>query len=368
MKINNRLQNLDIARSVAILMVILIHSVESLEYSKVLYGTISISLAKWGVETTLFIIGRIGVPIFFMLSGALMGKREIENITEHYKNRLLPFVRVTIVWILIYRIFYFFLNWTNYDILSIKNIILEILFLNPTIANHLWFMPTIIGIYMMMPFINKLILHVKVKHIFIFVILNCIFYSIFPTLNILLKSLELNIFNGDIYTPIDHIFLGGIYLNYYICGHLIINNDTLKNVATKKLIGTIIITTILAVLSQFILYHKKILLGLNFFWYDSLYIYIISVCCFSLITRQKINLNSNVSNFIHNISKFSFGIYVIHRIFMDFIIKYLGIMSIKISIKVIIVYLATFLLSYFSVKIISLNYYTSKFLINLKSA
>jgi surface polysaccharide O-acyltransferase-like enzyme len=366
MKTNIRLQNLDIARTIAILMVILIHTIESVEYSKVLYGTTSVSLIKWGIETTLFIIGRIGVPIFCMLSGALMGKRKIENLSEHYKGRVLPLIITTAIWIITYRIFYFFLNGMNYDILSIKSIILEIIFLNPTIANHLWFMPMIIGIYIMMPFINKLIQHLKSREIYIFVILNCIFYSIFPTLNMLLKSFEINIINGDLYTSIDHIFLGGIYLNYYICGYLIINRDAFKNITSRKLINISIVTTILAILSQFMLYHKKILPGVNFFWYDSLYIYIISICCFMLITKSKINLSNKTSNLIYSISRFSFGIYLIHRIFMDFTIKYLNFLSIKILIQMIIVYLITFFLSYLALKIISLNQYASRILINLK--
>lgn len=65
MKINNEREvNLDYARDIAIIMVLLIHTVEDLEYGKILDGSLYLSNLKWFIETLLFIIGIIGVPIF----------------------------------------------------------------------------------------------------------------------------------------------------------------------------------------------------------------------------------------------------------------------------------------------------------------
>lgn len=266
--------NIDIARTIAIIMVLLIHTVEDLEYGKVLCDNLHISNIKWFIETILYIIGRIGVPIFCMLSGALMGKRNIENLKEHYKIRVLPMMRVTIIWMLAYRVLFFFLYGNNEDLFNIKSIIMELVLFNPSTANHLWFMPMIIGIYIMMPFINRLIQNLKTKELYVFIILNILFCFFIPTLNLLLKTIGIINVNNNIFTSIDYSFLGGAYLNYYIIGYMVVNRNAFIGISEFKVKCVSIITLILSLLSQFNIYIKSLKVNSNFFWYNSIYIYI----------------------------------------------------------------------------------------------
>ncbi|VDG69839.1 acyltransferase 3 [Clostridium carnis] len=172
---SGRQENLDLARMLAILSVILIHTVEDVEYMQVLNGTLNIPIFRCVLEIIMFIAGRSGVFIFCMLTGALMGNRNIDNIKEHYINRVAPMIITTISWTIIYRLFYFFHNNMNYDLLNIKEGILEIALLNIKISNHLWFMPMIIGIYITMPFINILMKNLDDRQIILFITLNTIF-------------------------------------------------------------------------------------------------------------------------------------------------------------------------------------------------
>ena len=103
----NRIIYLDIARTFAIIFVVLCHSVE-LIYKMNLQGWISISLNARIFKTIVFTLGRIGVPLFLFLTGYLLLNRKYDNdadIKKFYKKNLLPLIVTTEVWILIYNIY-----------------------------------------------------------------------------------------------------------------------------------------------------------------------------------------------------------------------------------------------------------------------
>lgn len=89
-KNNIRIQSFDIARSFAIICVVLCHSIE-FAYSNVYYLNLSENSQIFRI--IFFTISRLGVPIFLFLTGALILKKQIESdddILKFYKNNLLP--------------------------------------------------------------------------------------------------------------------------------------------------------------------------------------------------------------------------------------------------------------------------------------
>lgn len=360
---SRRQENLDLARMLAILSVILIHTVEDLEYMQVLNGTLNVPLFRCVIEIFISILGKSGVFIFCMLTGALMGNRNIDNIKEHYIHRVVPMVITTISWTIIYRLFYFFNNNMNYDLLNFKEIVLEIALLNVKISNHLWFMPMIIGIYITMPFINKLIKNLSDRQIILFIILNTIFCIALPTLDLNLKGL--GVIDTTLDTLIDYRFLGSQYLNCYIIGYLIMNKNFLKNISVKRILYTDIIVTLLAIINQLFLFLRgEDMQIINILQTNSLYIYIISILNFLLITRNRIKINFKLKQAIYSISKLSFGIYLSHRLFMVLIVNHLNKLYMEVLVKICIVFITTFIFSYFTSFIISKNKYTAKILMN----
>lgn len=360
---SGRQENLDLARMLAILSVILIHTVEDVEYMQVLNGTLNIPIFRCVLEIIMFIAGRSGVFIFCMLTGALMGNRNIDNIKEHYINRVAPMIITTISWTIIYRLFYFFHNNMNYDLLNIKEGILEIALLNIKISNHLWFMPMIIGIYITMPFINILMKNLDDRQIILFITLNTIFCIALPTLELNLKGL--GVINTTLETLIDYRFLGSQYLNCYTIGYLIMNRNFLKNISLKRIVYIDIIIIFLAITNQIFLFLKgENMQIINILQTNSLYIYIISILNFLLLTRNKIKISFKLEKVIYSISKLSFGIYLSHRLFMVLIVDNLNKFFMGALVKICIVFITTVIFSYVTSFIISKNKYTSKILMN----
>ncbi|MFY9198788.1 MAG: acyltransferase family protein [Acutalibacteraceae bacterium] len=71
-----RIAWLDYARSIAIVCVCICHSTE-IFYHGVLIGESDVTNALWFLLNSLYTFGRIGVPLFLMLTGALMLGKDI---------------------------------------------------------------------------------------------------------------------------------------------------------------------------------------------------------------------------------------------------------------------------------------------------
>ena len=82
---NNRIQSFDIARTFAIMCVVLCHSVET-AYSNINYTQLSNISQIFRI--VFFTVGRLGVPIFLFLTGALTLKKQIENDEEMLSTRI----------------------------------------------------------------------------------------------------------------------------------------------------------------------------------------------------------------------------------------------------------------------------------------
>lgn len=71
----NHIVYIDVARCVAILCVVACHAIE-LDYYFVRFGKMEVTIASWIFQNVIFTIGRLGVPLFLMITGALMLGRE----------------------------------------------------------------------------------------------------------------------------------------------------------------------------------------------------------------------------------------------------------------------------------------------------
>lgn len=85
---SNRIVKLDMARTFAILCVVLCHC------SEMIYTQQSVKVAELGISSRIFMfgtftIGRLGVPIFLYLSGILLLKKTIDSDED-----ILSFIRI----------------------------------------------------------------------------------------------------------------------------------------------------------------------------------------------------------------------------------------------------------------------------------
>lgn len=279
----------DILRVIAMIMVIIVHVANVYSRS---FGLIS--NRSFFISLLFNTLSRVSVPIFFMISGALLLDREFD--LKKYRNRILKYILLIIIWDIIYLVWeYFYLGVTYTKLYK--------LVLNPYRA-HLWFLYSILIVYILQP-ILRLLLY-KISDNFKFILL-CI-WLIISTISIINSSATLAL---TIVT----------YIGFFILGKYIY--DFIKSNDLKKYNFIIIITILICLLtSVFLNYLSSIRYHMFYnlyFAYKTPFITVASLCLYALII---INYKKDTLNMlIIKLSSLSLGVYLIHGIFLDITVK-----------------------------------------------
>ena len=140
---SSREYSFDILRVISMVMVIIIHV--SNVYSRS-FGVISNK--SFFISLIFNTFSRVSVPIFLMISGALLLNREFN--LKKYLKRLFKFIILIVVWDIIYLVWEYLYLGVTYN--NLYKLIFE-----PYRA-HLWFLYTILILYALQPILRKILL------------------------------------------------------------------------------------------------------------------------------------------------------------------------------------------------------------------
>ena len=240
------------------------------------------------------------IGLFFMVSGYLL--LPIKHDTESFlRKRLGKVIAPTSFW----SIFYIAANFIQggYKDSWIKELI-SIPFSaqgNPV----LWFMYTMIGLYLLAPIISRWIENASRKEMEFYLGL----WGISLCYPILTSFVSIN--QGN--TGILYYFTG--YVGYFILGsYLKKYPERISFKCILPLMGISIVAPIICKVAQ---------INVNFyevFWYLSIFVVIQCVFWFQTIQKIKLKLSSRVETILTQISNLSFGIYLIHIFIMRYIL------------------------------------------------
>ena len=359
---SNRIIWMDFARFFAIILVVFTHAQEQANNNDLTVGSLSI----------FYSIHRIGVPLFFLLTGSLVLTKLAQNynnmklfgknnsvsletnsfMIKNCKNVMMGgvanFYIKRIPQFFIVLVFYSVATNFIYDFLiegsSFKEAIKTGLLKNGIrradngSAIQLWFLYTIIAIYLISPFLSVLLKHLTTKQILWFTILCLITGTVqtsFPgSYNLLLNRMGDN-------------FLGSL-LPYFIIGYLIQSRDIkLSTFYFKGIAVVILILTVLVV--YFVELRHGFINSLH--WYSTSFpLFISSTCVYLLI--KSFNYTKTIS-IVTSVSIYSFGIFLSHYFFL-YIIKYFYVLNFgddhNFIFKLILFFFLPFICGYFFTK------------------
>lgn len=329
----------DIVRVIAITLVIFTHVHEALRINDIF------------LKSLFYSIDRIGVPLFFMLSAALLLPREIPNIGKFYKKRIPQFIFLIFFYsVLTSTITLFGDGMELKEALSkaIKNYN-GLYPANNGSAIHLWFMYTIIGLYLIAPFLGKLLNKLSTKEILLFLLLSLLVSQLKETLIILTeKPVLFNFINR-----VGYDFFGA-YLNFYLIGYLIVNrNIHISNLHATALLIFPILGNVL-----FETHINNFINGLH--WYSSSLSIVLSSIGAFILCRNTLPKIKRKITIIESIAKYSFGIYLSHVIFIYLLNKSIPINNL--TIKITLLFTCSFITSYLFTALLSKSRFT-KFLV-----
>lgn len=287
--------HLDQMRVISCIMVIAIHVCN-------IYNRAFPDLSQIDYSIAAFInsFSRISVPIFFMVSGALMAGRE-PNIKKSL-DRFLKYFIITIFWC----VFYFIWGITYLD----KTFDYHDILTTPT-SKHLWFLYALLSIYLALPLIQTLIRNLSDKIFYYMLILFGV--SVFG-------GYILDFIGVSVQYPIA-IISQNQYLFFFVLGYVLYNKKD-KITEKTKYIGLVFVvcgvavTVCTCVVSFIQNVHKDV-----FFQYRNPMLVLASISAFIIMLRFPKNIPQAWEKFVRHVSDNSFGIYVFHAVFLNIIDK-----------------------------------------------
>ncbi|MDF9824772.1 surface polysaccharide O-acyltransferase-like enzyme [Breznakia sp. PF5-3] len=341
-----RVLYLDVCRIVATFFMVMIHVVAPL------WGGTSASSDEWGIMNIYDSIARFCVPLFLMISGALMlDKNKEKSTTDLFKKNILRIIIAFVFWSAIYLIPYYF-----YDGVRVKT---QFMLKFQGGHYHMWFLFTILGIYLMIPLIKSFIYDdKKCKY---FLILWLVFSIIIPNIY-LISELFPNLphflqdefrFLSTLSEKIQPSLVLG-YVGYFVLGYYLHNKEI-----SSKLTTIINISAIIGIVATIIMTKRvSILRGENvMYFYEFLTPNVLLPSIAVMISAKKLvpnEMNLTMTKVLTSLSKLSLGIYLSHALF-EIILRRNGINvnSLNYMYMVPILTLLIYLLSAFTTYIIS---------------
>ncbi len=315
---NKRVLSFDLIRTFAILGVVATHT-EAITASTTNYlGGIS-----WWLANTLHSLAAVSIPLFVMLTGALVLTKA--KISWGYIGPKI--VRLFIIPLLFWWPLYYW--WTTIrpgGSFQLVDLVRRFFIVD---IGHLYYLPVVIGLYLILPFLSTRLHKMQKKHF-------PLLLGVVTSVVLIYRHLSFFVFRSTSSTNIALIFLP--YLMYLLWGFFLSG----IRISRKACFILLEIAIILIGLSSLLTYQNTLAynLGNRFFWTNgggnffwdpfTVPLLILSATVFLLLMNIEIVLPTIfrsrwLKNSLVVISSASFGIYLIHPIVMEVLDNWLRI-------------------------------------------
>lgn len=303
---NNRKVHLDVLRIIAIFLVLFTHT-NTKGYA---LFTISRSSSFFWLYLFISIFVKMAVPLFFMISGALLlGKNEpIKTIIIH---RFLKFGVTLLVFSLI---MYMYFN--NFNLSHIKLVDFIKLTWSGKINVAYWYLYAYLAFILMLPFLRKLAQNMNNKEFkFLFSIYTLIQFF---------KILQYIVSNGQVkYNPNFSLFFETSNIFYPLLGYFLENRLNINNIKKSWLIEIGVFSFLSIAVSCIMTYYHCSLIGewkestSQMFFKTLTYIPATAMFLYIKLVFAKYHLKDSIKNLITVIGSTTFGIYLLDTIYRE---------------------------------------------------
>ena len=293
--------NLDLIRILASFMVIVIHASAYLWYS------VPSNTFEFNVYNFYDSIARSAVPIFIMISGVFfLNSSKEKDIVTIFKKYILKLVSIFILWSIIYYIYDILVNGNGFNF---KNLILSII----NGPYHFWYIPTIIGLYIISPILIKITQNSSrkiFKYFFGLLLIGCLiktisYCSFIPYIN------SLNIILNKL--PVTLICQ---YYSYFLLGYFLYNFDISPKKRKKIYIMGILSVIACALLTFFVSIYENTNIG-DFYDNFSIFTFFEACALFLCFKHTYFKSEKVYRKQVTTISNCTLGIYIIHVLIMN---------------------------------------------------
>lgn len=282
---------LDLLRVFAISGVVLLHSINTLVITPWLYET-----ASWKIAIVLNEFSRAGVPLFLMISGYLMLSDERSaDFSSFYKKRLPRLLIPLFAW----NVIYFIGDIIRGTDTSVGGFLAALV--NNGTSYHMWFVYTLTGIYLITPFLKKLLSALTQKQLILLILIVLFPTAIRPLINI----------TAPIYVHLFDPLLEG-YLGFFLVGYLLGTVTLGKTARICIMLGGIAGAALGIVGNTLACDGVTMNFPFNGGYTVNHYLLAASLFCTAKTLDEKVNIPVIVRKITAKLSNISFGVYWIH--------------------------------------------------------
>ena len=293
-----RMVHYDLLRIVAAFSVVMLHSAGQKWY------VLPVTGREWQIADAWDALFRFGVPIFVMISGAIFLNRDI-SIRKLYLHNIIRLLVIYWVWSGIYGLY----DCRNYDLEAAgwKVVAKEML----SGRYHLWFLPMIVAIYMLVPVLRIWVRNAERKNLEYFLMLFVILKIGMSTVSAL-SATYLVTYAAELLDAME-IGMACSYIGYFVLGYYIAHYGIPKKWHMVIYIGTIPCAVLNILLDRYLSIRAGEPTGQI---YDSY-----GVCTFVIVTAlflfftdvmSKVSYSGLAAGIIRELSGSTLGVYVMH--------------------------------------------------------
>lgn len=288
----------DAMRALSIFLVVLIHTT-----AKVLYEWDNISELSWNFANILSSFSRISIPLFVMISGAFLLNKK-ESLLFFLKKRIPRILLPWIFWGTIQLLF-------NYDF-SLNNILSGDIFnkFATTYFGGFWFMPMILGLYLITPIIKEFVKKATKTEYLYFFSIWFLFASLIPTLN---ASFGVNI-SYQLPPFIE-------YLGYFVAGYYLVHKVKIPKFKISQINILFIASVFVIALGTYSFTKTNSQFHTSLYEYLSVPVLVASISGYislkSIFQNKAYLPSKKMQNKIIKVSNASFGIFLSHSIILE---------------------------------------------------
>lgn len=322
-------------RLIAMFAVIVLHTA-----SPLLFKYADSPLSWWMAADIYNAIVRFAVPIFVMITGALLLHRKYE-LTDFLKKRIGRLIIPFLFWSLIYIAY----RWNNE----------EFYFTNDAWANirmvlhdfkmgsyyHLWYVYLLFGLYLFIPILSSFVRHATEREILYFLVIWLI--------TMLVSKPYFTRFD----TAVDlHNFSG--YIGYLVLGHYLAYKQF--RIRGLLFIVVVIFVVFVAIIAAGTYYDELEGKGLTTFFYEPIgpFVLILSASAFLIAKHTVVKINPTIDKMMNNASKYTLGIYLSHALVLNcFELMDINYTLLNPAISIPLIALACFAIAWLSIYILS---------------
>lgn len=316
---------LDLARAVAIIAVTCNHAVSRTftVYEDTAAEWASLPLLLSLFKVAVYVFSRVGVPLFFMISGALLLRRDFTKpgaVGRFYRRNLLPLLLTAEIW---YTLMYWYLSLGASSTLRTEGLLPALveylgtlLFLNQRTFSSMWFIPVILCLYLLVPAVSLAVQKLPRWAVLVPCLTVVLSVMVIPDINAWIVLLG-GTFQFSF--SLSGMYLFSVYLCYLILGYCLANG-LLSRVPT--------VWVVLGGLFAFLF-----TCGYQAFGFMSPYSLALSYTCtgvmaFSAFTFEWLRRVSprfaGITKPVTYLSRISLGIYFLHICIMTGLVKVTG--------------------------------------------